>query len=375
MVNICIRRSIYVLRSRSLALTLTSTRTASTAASPSSFTVQFLRNTCGLSLDNALSTSKTLQLEEKKSKKYEAVLSFLRSRGLTEAHIASLVKKRPRTLKGSVDKTIKPKIDFLLKNGIPDSFLPDLIAANPFIFSKSLNSHLKPSFDFLKCFLKMDEDVVEALKRTSWLLTHNPKKRMQPNADFLISEGVPVSNITKLIIFNPRAILQKVEKMVDAVEHIKRLGFKPSTLMFIHALRVMLCLSNSTWERKVNLFKSLGWSEEETISLFKREPHIMGCSEEKIRGAVNFFLNTMKVNPAVIISYPKLLIYEPTRTHRRYNVMKVLESKELISKDRKVGSILCQSERHFLAKYVTKNLDQIPGLMEIYCGTGSTTSQ
>lgn len=375
MTNILIKRSVYFLQTRTLASAVTTKRTATTAASPSSFTVRFLRKTCGLPLDTALSTSKTIQLEDKESKKYGAVLSFLRSHGFSETHIASLIKKRPKTLKSSVDNTIKPKIDFLLKNGISDSFLPDLIAFNPSILNRSLNSHLKPSFDFLKCFLKTDGEIIEALKSTSWLLSHDLKRRMQPNANVLISEGVPISNITKLIISNPRAILLKVEKMVAAVEHIKRLGFKQSTPMFIRALRVMLGLSNSTWKRKVNLFKSLGWSEEDIISAFKREPALMSCSEEKIRHAIDFFWNTMKVKQAVLISNPKLLLYEPGRNCRRYNVMKALESKKLIGKDVKIVWFLIQPESRFLKYYVTKHLDQIPGLMEMYCATNSTTSQ
>lgn len=370
--DICIKRWVYFVQKRFLATTSTSKMRASTV-SPTSFTVQFLTSTCGLPLDSALLASQKLQLEEKKSKKYLAVLSFLSSHGFSETHIANVIGKHPAILHNQVDKTIKPKIEFFLKKGISDSVVADLIVANPSILKRSLSSHLQSSYDFLKSFLKTEEETIAALKRAPWLLTDNLKNTMRPNVDLLIMEGVPLSNIVKLIIRQPRAITQTADKMVAAIESIKTLGLKPSSPIFIRALRVVVSLSDDTWKRKCNVLKSFGLSEEQITLTFTRDPFYMFCSEDKIKRAMNFFINTVQVKPAVIVSYPILLMLGlETRIHPRYNVMKALESKKLIRHEKVVWALI--SERLFLKDYVTKYLDQIPGLMEIYKSPVSESS-
>lgn len=373
MVDIPVRRLVYFLQIRFFATTVT---TKTTAVSPASFTVEFLTKTCGLPLHSALSASGSLQLEEKKGMKYVAVLSFLRSRGFSEDHTADLIKKHPSILLNNLDTTVKPKIEFFLQNGIQGTLLSDLIASNPSILKRSLNSQLKPSYDFLKSFLKTDEEIIVALKRSSWLLTLSLRKTLQPNTDLLIREGVPVSNIAKLIICQPRVITQKPDRMVAAIEYVKKLGHKPDSMMFLYAIRVMLSLSDSTWKRKCYVLKSFGWSEEEIKLAFMRQPSYMSCSEENIRGKMNFIVNIMKVKPAVVVSHPKVLMHGlETRIRPRYNVLKILESKKLIKVDKKILWLFKLSEKTFLKEYVTKHLDQIPGLMEIYRGSDSTARQ
>lgn len=58
---------------------LTTVLDSDKASSPlSSFTVQYLTNTCGLPLKDALAASKKLQLKENKSHKHQSVLDLLR---------------------------------------------------------------------------------------------------------------------------------------------------------------------------------------------------------------------------------------------------------------------------------------------------------
>jgi mTERF domain-containing protein len=71
-----------------------------------------------------------------------------------------------------------------------------------------------------------------------------------------------------MIILYPRTILQKRDKIIYEVRALKDLGLKPKATVFIHALRVMLSTGESTRKKKIEVMKSLGWSDEEIWHAF-----------------------------------------------------------------------------------------------------------
>ncbi|XP_057976139.1 transcription termination factor MTERF5, chloroplastic-like [Malania oleifera] len=256
---------------------------------------------------NCCLASQKLQLDKRSSKKHESVVAFLIAHGFSDAQIMILITKQPMILKSRVDKNLQPKIQYLFNNGFASSILPVIVISNPAIFRRSLSSLIKPSFDFLKTVIETSEKVVVAVKCLPWLLTSDLKAKMQQNVYFLISEAVPMENISKLILFQPRVILQNVDKVTRTVK------------------------------RKIEMFKSLGCSEEEIMSASKRFLSFLTSLEEKIKSAVNFYVNTMKLEPWAIFALPKFLNYAiDKRMQPRYNLMKFLESKGLLEWNKKL---------------------------------------
>ncbi|KAJ7949423.1 Transcription termination factor like [Quillaja saponaria] len=179
-----------------------------------------------------LSTSKKLGPHKKYPQKPESVLKFLKSYGFNDTHIARMIARQPQVLKLGVDKILKPKIEFLVENGIVGDHLPQLLSTNP---------------------------------RSSWILGIDLKNVMQPNIDLLTKEGVPIKFIVKLTMGQPRAVMVKVDKMMEAIETAKKLGLEPATPRFVQG--------------------------------------------KKIRAAMDFYLNTMNLKPETVISYPAFLTY------------------------------------------------------------------
>ncbi|KAM7476829.1 hypothetical protein LguiB_024072 [Lonicera macranthoides] len=343
---------------------------SSSSLSLSSFTVKYLTNSCGLSLQEAFSASKKYQLDELKLQKYESVLSLLRSFQFSDTHIKKLLIKFPYILRFRLHTNLKPKLEYLTEIGFVSTLLPELILLNPDILLRSLSGYLKPSMKILRKYVKTNEKVVAAVKHWTCLSSCDMKGILQPNVEFLLSEGVPRTTIENLIVWHSRTLIVKLDKFVTIVEILKKLGFKPTSTTFIVALRCLVSVSDSTSERKVQLFKSWGWSEEQIVSAFKRDPLSLAGSEEKIRSIMDFYVNTMKLNPADIAAYPTVLRFSlNTRTRPRYNVIKVLVSKNLIKKPKKLVWISALTEKEFLKRFVDKHLDQVPNLMEIYRGT------
>ena len=240
------------------------------------------------------------------------------------------------------------------------------------LFSRNFHKYntlkLKPSFFFMKEILESDEQVTAAICRSPRLLICDLKGNFKSSADVLASEGVPSRNITKMITLNPRTFMQKADRVIGAVKTVKELGIEPKARMFIYALFVRLSMNDSTWKKKINVMKSLGWSEKEIFSAFKRYPFYLTCSEEKLRDVADFCSNTAKLDPGTLISYPVLFKYSvDKRLQPRYKVLEVLKVKDLL-KIKKIASVFVKGERIFVEKYVVKHLDEIPNLMDIYRG-------
>lgn len=353
-----------------------STVSNSTLPLASFSTIEFLKNSCGLASESPSSGNRKLQFDEKNSRKHETVLRFLKSYGFENSQIAKLIARRPSILQSRVYNNLKPKFEFLEEIGFVGPLLPKVILSNPAILLRGLDSQLKPSVCFIKKMLDSDEKVTAAIRRSSWLLTFDFKGVMQSNIDVLLGEGVPSRNIAKLIVQQPRTIMQKVDRMVYAVKMVKELGIEPTTPMFVHAVRVIVSMNDSTWKKKINVLKSLGWSEKEIFKAFKRDPLCLACSEEKMRGVADFCLNTAKLNPETVISYPKFFMYGlDKRLRPRYKVLEVLMVKNLIKKNRKIAWLLVQGESTFLKNYVLKHLNTIPDLMEIYRGNAAAETR
>jgi len=356
-----------------LLLSLIQKRFLKTSASPSSFKVQYLIDSCGLPSQLALSTYQKFQHDKKNLPNAYSVLQYLKDHDFSNTHISKLIDKYPRVLQVRVGSNLKPKFDFLTENGFVGQLLPQLILSNPSVLRRALDSQIKPCFELLNSLLGCKENLVVALKRASWLLTVNLKVVIQPNVDLLIKEGLPLDRVAKLILWQPRAVLQKMDRMVYALHALKSMGLDVEDNIFIHALRVRIQLPETTWKKKIEGMKSLQWSEEEILGAFKRYPPILALSEKKIRSSMDFFINTMELERQNIIACPLFLGYSiDKRVRPRYNVIKVLKSKKLISRDKKMTTLLTINEKNFLTNYVHRYVDVVPGLLELYMGNGKT---
>ncbi|XP_038680303.1 transcription termination factor MTERF8, chloroplastic-like isoform X1 [Tripterygium wilfordii] len=344
---------------------------SSSASVSRPFAVEYLMNSCGLPLKSAIAASNKILLDEKNLKKADSVLDLLKSRGFSSTQIAKLIGKRPALLHCKVEGNLKPKINFLVENGFKGTLLPQLIVRNPRILLRALDSHIKPSVEFLKGFIDNEVKFIAAIGRASWLINFDWKGTGKPNIEYLISVGMPISNISKFIVLQPRSLLQKPDRMIYAVECVKKMGIEPCTPMFVHSLRAMLSMSETTWKKKFEVLKSLGWSENQIVFAFKRNPFCLACSEEKLRRNTDFYLNTMKLDLDTIISYPNLLVFGiDQRLRPRYNVIKVLQSNNLLEGKKKIVWLFTLSEKDFRDNYVLKHVDEVPELLQIYDVTG-----
>ncbi|OMO88727.1 Mitochodrial transcription termination factor-related protein [Corchorus olitorius] len=304
-----------------------------------SFTISYLINSCGLSPQSALALSNK---------------------------ITKLVTKNPTLLLCKPEKTLLPKFQFFYSVGLSGSDLAKILSSSPHVLHNSLDSRIIPSFNFLKDFIRCGDDkVLVAFKRFPDVLRKDFQSQAAANIAILRECGVPESKIASHLVNRPRTFYTGHEKFKRTVEQVKKLGLNPLKYVFLTAVHVLAQISKSTQERKCNVFKDWGRSDEEIVSAFGRFPNCIQYSEHKIKATMDFFVNIMGLKSSYIANNPQFLAYSlKKRIIPRFAVFQSLLSKGLIKKEISIGTLLSLTENKFLQMFVIRYED--PHLLKLH---------
>ncbi|XP_037497478.1 transcription termination factor MTERF15, mitochondrial [Jatropha curcas] len=344
---------------------LVTIRYFSSKSNTHSFTVSYLINSCGLSSQSAKRVSKYVNFEN--SERPDAVINLLKDYGLTKYQISQVIRGQPKLILFDPVKTILPKIQFLRSIGVSD--LPVMISKNPVFLSGSLNNLLIPVYGLIKSLLFSDEKVLIILKRISAFNMCYVKEHLPVNLSVLRELGMRQSTISILITNCPNAVCANSERFSEAIKNVVGMGFDPRNISFANALRMIMQMKSKTWKQKIDAFSRLGFSEEEIWSVIKKRPLCMGYSEKTIIKKIDFLVNKMGWQPAIIAKYPVVLCYSfEKRVVPRCSVVRVLILKGLIKPDISLKYILQSSEKNFLDMFVIKYQEQVPELSDVLLG-------
>ncbi|XP_059627539.1 transcription termination factor MTERF8, chloroplastic-like [Cornus florida] len=343
-----------------------SLKSISTSTNQHSFTVNYLINSCGLSPETAISSSKYVHF--KTLDKPDSVINLFTNHGFSKTQISAVIRKRPTILLSDPKDTLLPKMDFFYSIGISSTELAKIVSSKPNVLIRSLKNQIIPSFNLLKSKLLYSNDkFITAFKRFPEIVAHDHNAITFPNIENLRQHGLPDSSIVFLLTTEPRSLMMKPDRFNEVVDDCKKLGFNPSKLVFVLAIKAMTAMSKSTWKRKMEVYERWGWSEEETMLAFTKHPCCMMISEEKIMGVLNFYVNTMGWESSVIAHRPKLMSLSlGEMIIPRCSVLQVLLSKGLIKKPISLPTLLESTESLFLKKFVTFYEEEAPQLLKLY---------
>ncbi|KAK9984013.1 hypothetical protein SO802_033538 [Lithocarpus litseifolius] len=329
-----------------------------------SFTVSYLINSCGFSPKSALLASQKVHFEN--PDKPDSVLNLLKHNGFNDTHITKLIRQFPRFLLLDPKNTLLPKIEFFRSIGISTSDLPRILSTSPDLLKRSLKNHLIPCYDILKSLLVENEKVIKTLRRSHWSLQYIPIS-IVPNVELLREVGVPQSNISFLVTTCPFVASTQPSKLVKAIQEVKEMGIDPSKIVFVQAIVVVLTLKKPMWEYKFEIFKRWGWSKEDTLLAFKKDPNFMRLSEKNITKTMNFLVNKLGRPSADIARNPVVLhLSLEKRIIPRCSVLQILVANDLVKDGLSFSSFLLVNEKSFLKKYVSKFQDIAPQLLSLY---------
>ena len=147
------------------------------------------------------------------------------------------------------------------------------------------------------------------------------------------------------------------------------MGFDASNSKFAEATAaILLGRRESRWERKVEVYKKWGWSEEELLTAFKLDPRCMFLSLDKIAASMEFFVGDMGLEPGELAKSPTVLLYSLKRVRLRCSVLRALSSRGLIKSPVRVWALGCCTEKMFLKRFVAPYVKEVPELLDLYKG-------
>ncbi|KAF5205268.1 Mitochondrial transcription termination factor family protein [Thalictrum thalictroides] len=227
---------------------------------------------------------------------------------------------------------------------------------------------IKPVVGVIRSIVGTERNAITVIRRSFWMLVTDPQTWLVPNIALLRSYGVPESNIKKLLL-RTSSTLWTANWMNEILEQVKKMKFDPAKYEFVKAIDVLLSLSKSSWEAKINIYKMWGWSEEEIYMAFTKQTQCMKLSKKKIMGTMEFIVNKMGYDPLLCVKYPLLLALSlEKRVIPRLLVLRVLISDGLVRKDCSIYTLLCMTDEKFKEIFLTKFVEKIPKLLDVYHG-------
>ncbi|CAJ1963443.1 unnamed protein product [Sphenostylis stenocarpa] len=334
-----------------------------TTSNSRSFAVSYLIYNFGFSPDSASRTSTTYNICFQSPEKPESVISFFRNRGFSKPQINNMVRKLPWLLSCDPCKRILPKFEFFLSKGVSSSKIVELVSTCPEVLAPSLKNHIVPTYELVYRFLQSDVHTVACMCGNSFF---TGGYRLARNVRLLQENGVRESNIALLFRSRCKAVFSSTD-IVKLVEELTGLGFDPSKSAFAVALIAVTSFSRSRWKEKVDAFKKWGWSDEAVLEAFRRYPHCMLASIEKINIVMNFWVNQLGWDALNIARCPKILGSSMEKTIiPRALVVQHLLVKGLWKKSASLVTPFTVSETRFLKKYVICFKEEKCQLLKLY---------
>ncbi|PQQ19683.1 hypothetical protein Pyn_22614 [Prunus yedoensis var. nudiflora] len=295
------------------------------------FTVTYLINTCGLSPEGAILASKWVELQS--SERADSVLEFLRNYGASQTQISKLIRSRPTLLSTNPEKTLLPKLEFFSSLEISNADLLKTLAFNPHLLLVSLRNRILPTYNFLRSMLS-EKNVGVLFKLNSGIFLQGHCKHVVPNIGLLRESGMPQPCISFLLTRGTRVLMNKL-----------------------------------VLNRSREVLKTWGWSEDDFLSAFRKNPWCMIISEKKLMQAMDLLVNKMGWSSGMIAKYPVALgLSLERRLIPRCSVVKVLLLKGLINENLNLGSLVKPAEKQFLEIFVNRYLGEVPELLSVYQG-------
>ncbi|XP_059629855.1 uncharacterized protein LOC132272780 [Cornus florida] len=243
----------------------------------------------------------------KRPEETDSILSFLQESGFADTHLELLIKRMPEILSSNLERTIKPKFKFFQDLGFSSGDVVEIVSSHPWILSTSVDKRLGPSILVLKSVFGSNMDVYGLLKRHGGYLKNDLAKTMLPNIEFMKNCGISLSQITRCVYNCPRFFLNKPTRIRENVKRVEELGFDTKSKMFLCAIRTISSMSIEKWELKLEVFKSLGFSEDDILSTFRRQPQVFAGSEKKIKVITQLLLSTGKCDISYVVNNPFFL--------------------------------------------------------------------
>ncbi|CAA7029825.1 unnamed protein product [Microthlaspi erraticum] len=354
------------------------------------FTVSYLVDSLGLTTKLAESISKKVTFEDKRNP--DSVLKLLTSHGFTDSQISDIVTIYPQLLIADAEKSLAPKLHVLQsRRGATISELTEILTKAPKILGIKREKAISVYYDFVKDVIEADKSSKFETLCHSSLPQGNAQENKIRNISALRELGMPQKLLLSMLTSDSQLVCGK-EKFAESLKKVVEMGFAPTSLKFVNALRLVYGFTDKTTEGKIEIYKRLGFSVEDVWTAFKKWPQLLiysevkilksieefsalgfsrdelstmvkrfpqciGYSSESVKKKTEFLVKEMNWPLKAVASNPAVLGYSlEKRTVPRCNVIKALMSKGLLgdggSELPLMSSVLVCTDETFVNRFV-----------------------
>lgn len=289
----------------------------------------------------------------------DSILSFLKANSFTAAQLETIVDYNPQILGLKVDD-IKSRLSLFQDLGLSSQEVAKIFTSNRMVLRTTLPNTAIPSLSILKSLMGSNDEVGRLLRKSVWFFASNLEKVLVPNVEMLKSCGMPMKLIRRSIHLRPRCFLIKPCVMRKSIDRAIEMGVSRDSVAFITAVEVFAWMSEEMWEVKMQFFRDMGFSDDDVLEMFRKQPLVLLVSTEKAKSVVELLLATKKYDISNFVNNPASLGYSiERRLGPRLHILGVLESRDLIQDWPGIAALCQYKNDKFFDRFVRPYVDEI----------------
>ena len=268
------------------------------------------------------------------------------------------------------NETLEPKIKVFLDLGLSGSDLISLLKRNPSLFELGLSSRIVPTIEYLRGILGSDEKVVETINRSRWLFSTSVALKMFcANVEMLRVYGFSDEQIGKFVHRNAMHFTQPSEWLTSKLNWIEgKVGVSRGSSEFFRCFHAIASSSLERMEKKMDVYRGFGFSDDELSLLFKNQPYCFALSEDTIREKLSFFVGELEYTPSYLATCPSLFSLSlEKRVKPRNEVLKILKERMLLG-SKSLITLVNYPELRF-QEFLKRFENEVPSLYETYASS------
>ncbi|XVE82098.1 hypothetical protein DITRI_Ditri15bG0119800 [Diplodiscus trichospermus] len=194
--------------------------------------------------------------------------------------------------------------------------------------------------------------------------------------NILRRNGVPGSNIVIMLLCQPRILMFSSVRLKEVVEEVKRMGIDSSRMKFVEATFALRSMNKSTIEKKFDIYRRWGWSDQEIREAFRKYPTCLTVSEDKLLAVMDFLVNKMGFDSTLVAKQSSIFHWSlEKKIVPRALFAQELLSRGLINNGLKLSVLFDTSEKVFLRMFVNRHANKAPELLKLYEQKLNTTEK
>jgi mTERF domain-containing protein len=148
---------------------------------------------------------------------------------------------------------------------------------------------------------------------------------------------------------------------------VEELGIGRGTGTFRHALTAVAYTHEDVLAERMRLLHNIGFSKDDVLTIVRKQPLVLGLSEQKLKGNLDFLMKDVGLEVSYIVQRPVLLKYSvDRRLLPRHCLIKVLKEKGLLKGKLDYYLTAAMAEKDFVEKFVRPFKNHVPGLTDDY---------